>query len=48
MAKLLGHGRELVDEILDVLERFLRSQRSCVMAIAATADSAGHGDVIGT
>ena len=28
VAQLLGHGRELVDEILDVLEGFLGSRRS--------------------
>jgi hypothetical protein len=38
MTQLLGHRGEPVDEILDVLERFLGSQRPCVMAVAVTAD----------
>jgi len=36
MAQLLGDGRELVDEVLDVLEVPLSSQRPRLMAILTT------------
>jgi hypothetical protein len=46
MAELLGDRRELVDEVLDVLERLLRSERPRLMALTVTG-GIWHGAVIG-
>ncbi|MGH3195519.1 MAG: hypothetical protein ACRDNT_06205 [Streptosporangiaceae bacterium] len=41
VAQLLGHGRELVDNVLDVLEGFLGSRRSPRRAVALAGGGTG-------
>jgi hypothetical protein len=48
VAQLLGDRRELVDDLLDVLEGFLRSQRPCPVATAVITNGVRRGAVVWT